>query len=143
MRYLTATDGSEESDAAVEYATRQAAAFDATLEIAHVLEPKTELIEGEVVLPGGERAAQLGEQTLEQARRLAASTVEAEDESVRIETELLAGRPANAIAERARETGADAIFVGHRGLSEERERVVGSVAKSVLDRADVPVTVVR
>jgi nucleotide-binding universal stress UspA family protein len=141
MRYLTATDGSEESDAAVEYATRQASAFDATLEIAHVLEPKTELIEGEVVLPGGERAAQLGEQTLEQARRLAADDVE--DENVRIETELLAGRPANAIAERARETGADAIFVGHRGLSEERERVVGSVAKSVLDRADVPVTVVR
>jgi nucleotide-binding universal stress UspA family protein len=141
MRYLVAADGSEESDEAVEYAARQAAAFDATLEIAHVLEPKTELIEGEIVLPGGERATQLGEQTLDQARRLASEVLD--DEGVRIETELLAGRPAHAIAERASETGADAVFVGHRGLTEERERVVGSVAKSVVDRADVPVTVVR
>jgi nucleotide-binding universal stress UspA family protein len=141
MRYLIATDGSEESDAAVKYAARQAVAFDATLEIAHVLEPETELVEGEIVLPGGDRATQLGEQTLDQARRLAVDAADAE--GPRIETELLAGRPAHAIAERADETGVDAIYVGHRGLTEERERVVGSVAKSVLDRANVPVTVVR
>jgi nucleotide-binding universal stress UspA family protein len=141
MRYLVAADGSEESDRAVEYAATQAVAFDATLEVVHVLEPETELVGGEIVLPGGERATELGEQTLAQARRLAVESVDGEDPSV--ETELLAGRPAHAIATRARETGTDAIFVGHRGLSEERERVVGSVAKSVVDRADVPVTVVR
>jgi nucleotide-binding universal stress UspA family protein len=83
---------------------------------------------------------ELGEQTVDQARRLA---VDAVDEDLRVETELLAGRPARAIAQHASERGIDAIFVGHRGLSEERERVVGSVAKSVVDRADVPVTVVR
>ena len=140
MRYMVAADGSRESDAAVEYAATQAAAFDATLEIAHVLEPRTELVEGEVVLPGGERAMELGEQTVDQARRLA---VDAVDEDLRVETELLAGRPARAIAQHASERGIDAIFVGHRGLTEERERVVGSVAKSVVDRAEVPVTVVR
>jgi hypothetical protein len=43
----------------------------------------------------------------------------------------------------ANAAGADAIFVGHRGLSEEREAVVGSVAKEVLSKATVPVTVVR
>ncbi len=37
---------------------------------------------------------------------------------------------------------ADAVFVGHRGLSEERERVVGSVAKAVVDKAAVPVAVI-
>jgi nucleotide-binding universal stress UspA family protein len=140
MRYMVAVDGSTESDRAVEHAATRAAAFDATLEIAHVLEPQTELVEGEVVLPGGERATELGEQTLAQARRLAVDTVE---DDLRVETELLAGRPARAIARRASERGVDAIFVGHRGLSEERERVVGSVAKSVVDRAEVPVTVVR
>lgn len=140
MRYLVAVDGSTESDTAVEYAATQAAALGARLEVVHVLEPQTELIEGEVVLPGGERATELGEQTLAQARRIA---VDAVDEDLRVETELLAGRPSRAIARHAHERGADAIFVGHRGLSEERERVVGSVAKSVVDRAEIPVTVVR
>ncbi|MEF8853680.1 MAG: universal stress protein [Haloarculaceae archaeon] len=142
MRYIVATDGSEESDAAVRYATRHALAFDATLEIVHVLEPKTELVGGEVVLPGGEKATELGRRTLEAARGVATDVADA-DGGTEIETELLAGRPADAIADRARETEADAIFVGHRGLSEERERVVGSVAKNVVDKATVPVTVIR
>ena len=38
---------------------------------------------------------------------------------------------------------ADAVFVGHRGLSERRETMVGSVAKQFVERADRPVTVVR
>jgi len=143
MRYLVATDGSEESDNAVRYASTQAVAFDATLEITHVLQPKTELIDGEIVLPGGDRASELGEQTLEQARRLAAKTVDEYTAGVSIETQLLTGRPAEVITRHAQETDADAIYVGHRGLSEEREQVVGSVAKSVVDKATIPVTVTR
>lgn len=30
-----------------------------------------------------------------------------------------------------------------RGLSEEREQVVGSVAKTVVDKASVPVTIIK
>ena len=141
MRYLVATDGSREGDSAVEYASRQAAAFDATLAIVHVLTPDTRLVEGELVLAGGSKAVELGERTLEGARRLAVDAVETDDPDV--ETELLSGRPAEAITDHAREVDADAIYVGHRGLSEEREQVVGSVAKSVLDKATVPVTVIR
>lgn len=143
MRYLVATDGSEESDNAVRYASAQAAAFDATLDIVHVLQPEAELIDGEIVLPSGERATELGEQTLEQARRLAAEIVDERGDGVPIETQLLAGRPAETIAEYARETGTDAMYVGHRGLSEAQEQVVGSVAKSIVDKATVPVTVIR
>ncbi|MEF8842956.1 MAG: universal stress protein [Haloarculaceae archaeon] len=141
MRYLVATDGSREGDSAVEYASRHAAALDATLEIVHVLTPDTRLVDGELVLAGGSKAVELGERTLEQARRLAADAVEAEPPD--IDAELLSGRPAESITDHAREAEADAIFVGHRGLSEEREQVVGSVAKSVLDKATVPVTVIR
>ena len=143
MRYLVATDGSEEADNAVRYASTQAVAFDATLEIVHILQPRTELIDGEIVLSGGNRAAELGEQTLEQARRLAAEIVDERGDGGTIETQLLAGRPAETITEYARESGVDAIYVGHRGLSEEREEVVGSVAKSIVDKATVPVTVIR
>ncbi|MEF8813069.1 MAG: universal stress protein [Halovenus sp.] len=143
MRYLVAADGSEESEKAVQYASKQALTFDATLEIAHVLEPRAELMDGEIALPGGEKATEHGEEILERARQLAAEFAEEHADGLRVETQLLTGRPADAITERAEETGADAIYVGHRGLSERAEPVVGSVAKTVVDKATVPVVVTR
>jgi len=142
MRYLVATDGSEESDDAVRYAAVQAQAFDATLEIVHVLVPEAELVEDEMVLPAGDRATEAGERTLEAARRLAVDSAK-QGGDLDTETQLLTGRPADAITEYAEEVGVDAIYVGHRGLSEKREQVVGSVAKSVVDKASVPVTVIK
>ncbi|WP_418280965.1 universal stress protein [Halorubrum sp. DTA98] len=143
MKYLVATDGSDESDDAIRYAATQAAALDATLEIVHVLTPETEVINGEIVLPGDDQSIELGERILQRARRLAVDAAADRDVDLPVDTELLAGRPANVIADHASDIGADAIYVGHRGLSEERERVVGSVAKGVVDRATVPVTVIR
>ncbi|MFY4816305.1 universal stress protein, partial [Haloarcula sp. AONF1] len=122
-------------------AARQAVAFYETLEIAHVLTPDSELVDGTIVLPGEEAAVEAGQGVLESARSIAEEAVG--DESVDVETQLLTGRPADAITEYAVEEPVDAIYVGHRGLSEEREQVVGSVAKSVVDKADVPVTVIR
>ena len=141
MSYLVATDGSTESDKAVRYAARQAVAFYETLVIAHVLTPDSELIDGTLILPGEEAAVEAGEDILSNARRIADEAVG--DEPIDVETQLLTGRPADAITGYARENPVDAIYVGHRGLSEEREQVVGSVAKSVVDKADVPVTVIR
>lgn len=139
MRYIVATDGSEASQEAVRYAAVHADAFDATLEVVTVLTPEPELAEGEIILPATDAAIDAGRETVAAAEALATDAAG----GIEITTELLTGRPADAITEHAAETGADAIFLGHRGLSEKRERVVGSVAKSVLDRADVPVTVVR
>jgi len=138
MRYLVATDGSEVSDEAVAYAAKHAAAMGATLELVHVIEPEAEFVDGDLIQPGDEELLTAGRQTLELAREHATAAAD-----VDVETELLTGRPADAIAEYTAESDIDAIYVGHRGLSEKREQVVGSVAKSVLDRATVPVTVVR
>ncbi len=143
MRYLVATDGSTLGDEAVRHAARHAVAFDATLVIAHVLTPDSELIDGTLILPGEEAAVEEGERVLESARAVAEDVVETDHTALTVETELLTGRPADAITAFADETGVDAIHVGHRGLSEEREQVVGSVAKSVVDKATVPVTVIR
>jgi nucleotide-binding universal stress UspA family protein len=143
MRYIVATDGSEEADAAVGYASGQAAAFGATLDVVHVLTPETKLVDGELVLAGGSRALELGERTLREARRLATDATGEGAERLAVETQLLTGTPADAIVEHRRATGADAIYVGHRGRSEQRESTVGSVAKSVVDKATVPVTVIR
>ena len=141
MSYLVATDGSTEGDEAVRYAARQAVAFYETLEIVHVLTPESELVDGTIVLPGEQAAVASGEDVLDTARTVAEEAVG--DDPIDVETQLLTGRPATAITEYADEAPVDAIYVGHRGLTEEREQVVGSVAKSVVDKADVPVTVIR
>ena len=143
MRYIVATDGSEESKDAIRYAARQAQALGATLELVHAIEPEAELRNGELVLPGSDRSTELGEQTLTAGRELAAEVARARESTLDVETQLLAGRPADAITNHADESDADAIYVGHRGLSEERESVVGSVAKAIVDKASVPVTVIR
>ena len=142
MRHLVATDGSALGDEAVRYAARHTVAFDGTLVIAHVLTPDSELIDGTIVLPGEEAAVAEGERVLERARSVATDAIDG-GADLAVETELLTGRPAEAITDFAAETDADAIYVGHRGLSEEREQVVGSVAKSVVDKATIPVTVIR
>ena len=143
MTFLVATDGSEISDTAVEHAAGEASTWDASLRIVHVLTPETEFVDGSLVLPGEAEAIEHGERTLEQAERLAAETAADHDTELEIETELLAGRPAESIAEYAAKAAVRGIYVGHRGLSEEREQVVGSVAKTVVDKATVPVTIIK
>lgn len=143
MRYVVATDGSSASDAAVTYAAEHAVGFDAALEIVHVLVPQTRLEGGQAVFEGEEAAIGPGKRTLAQAERLAADVASGFDAELEIASELLSGQPAPAIAAHAEDVSADAIYVGHRGLSSEREKVVGSVAKRVVDEAAVPVVVVR
>jgi len=139
MRYIVAVDDSDESDDTVTYATEHAAAFDATLELVHVVVPETELLGEELVLQGRKEATEEGNRILEEA----VAHVEEVADAVDVVTQLLSGRPADAIVDRVSETDADAVFVGHRGLSSKQEEVVGSVAKSIVSKATVPVTVVR
>mgnify|MGYP000067792414 FL=1 len=143
MRYTVATDGSTESDDAVAYAARHALAVDAVLEVVHVLTPETELVDGEVVMSGERAAIERGERVLDRASERAHEVAADRDGDLTVETQLLTGWPAGAVVDHAEATGADAIYVGHRGLSAEREQGVGSVAKTVVDKAEVPVTVIR
>lgn len=143
MRHLAAVDGSAESDEAVRRAARDATAFDATLEVVHVLTPRPELRDGEVVLPGESTALENGQRILDRAVEVARTAAAERDAGIEVEKTLRTGRPAPEIVDRAAETGADAVYLGHRGESARRPGAVGSVAKSVIDRADVPVTITR
>ena len=144
MWYLVATDGSEISDRAIEHAAVEACARDANLRIVHVLTPEIKLVDGAIVLPGEREAIEHSQRMLERAARLATSTAAEHGTEIEISTELLTGRPADAITEYAKERNVDVIFVGHRGRADsDVDRGSGSVAKSVVDKASVPVTVVR
>lgn len=143
MGYLVATDGSTVSDSAVIHAAHEAAVWGRSLTIVHVLTPEPKLVDGELVLPASETAIETGQTLLAEAESLAFDTAAEHNVDIDISTELLAGWPADTITDYARTHPFDGIFVGHRGLSDASSSVLGSVAKSVLDKATVPVTIIK
>jgi nucleotide-binding universal stress UspA family protein len=147
MEYLVAVDGSESSTHALEHAIEFASQAGATLRVAYAVEPRI-LVEGEeeptnaaigerIYTENIEVAEDRGEEVLADAR------AQVEAAGLSAETELLYGDPVDSIAEYAEGEGVTGIIVGHRGLSSQVERMVGSVAKGLVENATVPVTVVK
>jgi len=149
MKFLVAVDGSEASDDALAYATDIADAMDGSITAVHAVNPAvfedagTEPLESfaeadrSLIMQSVEDAEERGLDILADAATFAA------DLGADVDTELLHGAPVKAITEYAETEGFDAIFVGHRGRSEHTELMLGSVAKDLVTRATVPVTVVR
>jgi nucleotide-binding universal stress UspA family protein len=148
MDFVVATDGSTQSEAAIEHAVALAEATDGSVTVVHAVTPAVRTQGGSdpVVDPSNAAdrllmedesdAGARGERILENA-----STV-AEDGGMTVETELLHGDAVDAIVEYATAVDADGVVVGHRVLTERAEEHLGSVAKSLVSRSPVPVTVV-
>jgi nucleotide-binding universal stress UspA family protein len=62
---------------------------------------------------------------------------------VQLETEILAGHPAELLARRAQEDDFDLIVIGHTGHSRLHHLFLGSTADRVVERAGCSVLVVR
>lgn len=149
MDFIVAIDGSDQARNALAYATDILEARRGTLTAVHVVDPT-------VFDTGGRDPA---ESFSEADRRLVLESVaDAEDRGLElleevedfagelgaeVETELLYGDPVVELTDYAADRGVDGIVLGHRGLSERAETMVGSVAKAVVERATVPVIVVR
>jgi nucleotide-binding universal stress UspA family protein len=148
MRFLVAVDGSGPSDEALAYALDLAGRVGAAVTVVTAVEPA-------VVVEGGDREVSYTEaddrivqesyeDAEERARdRLDAAAERAAEAGIEVETELLEGDPVEVVPAFAEAAGVDALFVGHRGLSDRVESMVGSVAKGLVERSTVPVTVVR
>ncbi len=148
MKFVVATDGSKQSEAALQHALGLAEATDGSVRVVHVATPEVQTQGGSdpVVDPSNAAdrllmedehdAENRGERILENAAALAA------DHGATVETDLLHGDPVETLADYATEVEADGVVVGHRGLTERAEQHLGSVAKSLVGRSPVPVTVV-
>lgn len=144
MEFLVAVDGSEQSKRALRYACEMARAAGASVVLAHAADPAVFQAEGvdetdrddALVMEGPDDAEERGRAVLEEALELA------REAGFDPETELLYGDPVVVISEYAEERDVTGVYVGHRGLSEEYEAVMGSVAKRLVERSAVPVTVV-
>ena len=135
-KIVWATDGSDSAEKALPYAKSLAEGQDATLFVAHAVETYT-----------GSRAAGLplyaNEEELQE--KVKSEIAELESEGVRVESKFLTGlgtRAAHAIAEYAREVGADVIVAGTRGHTPLGGLLLGSVTQRLLHIAPCPVLVV-
>lgn len=149
MKFLVAVDGSNEAGNALQYAADIAAVAGGSITVAHAVhpavydeggsEPITTLSDAEqrLILENVEDAEQRGIDVLDDALD------RVEDVGVDVEGELLYGDPVTEIADFAEAEGFDGIYVGHRGRTGRAELLLGSVAKAIVERATVPVTVVR
>jgi nucleotide-binding universal stress UspA family protein len=129
-------DGSETSRAAVSWAARRAGKT-GIVHVVHCFSPPADwydpIVTGQVPGEGGARGkAVLDALLLEGGDALL---------DVDYELELVAGRPAHAIAEAAREHDADEIVIGSRGFGTLRA-ALGSVSHELLHAADRPVMVI-
>lgn len=149
MKHLVAFDGSDEASNALAYATDIADAVDGEITVVNVADPYVYDEGGtEPISTFADADERLIAESLEDAEQRALAVLQrveglADDLGHEIETDLLYGDPVSEIATYAKAEEFDAIYVGHRGRSERGELLLGSVAKGLVERATVPVTVVR
>lgn len=129
MTVLAPIDGTDVSFRALEFAAKLATNFDATLDVVHITDERTEATED----------------ILERARTVLEGTgVEAEPE---VSTDLdLEFRPADRVGEDiirlVEERSYDHVVMGHEGSGTVERAIIGSAAETVLRAERVPVTVI-
>ena len=149
MRLLVATDGSHASAKALDHAVELADATDGSITVAYAVDPQAYAEGGQVpptdITEYDDRLLLEDEDdAYDRGRRIVDAAAErARVASVEVDTALLDGDPTDTLPDYAASEGYDGIFVGHRGLDPHEERLLGSVAKTLVERSRVPVTVVR
>ncbi|WIV65877.1 universal stress protein [Natrialbaceae archaeon AArc-T1-2] len=138
-RILVPVDGSEQADAALEYALE---AFpDATIAVVHVVDLPFETGHDEV---GGTYLESIRDEFDERADEILASAETIADEQGRsVETASIYGDPKSEIVEYALEAECDQIVMGGHGRSLAARLVTGTVAETVTRRSSITVTLVR
>ncbi len=139
---LVATDFSDASEAALNYAKSLAKAFGATIHVLHVLEDlaahawTTEVYVA--ALPG------VHEEMEKQARERLDATLTAEErEAFKAQLTLRTGSAFVEIVRHAREIKADLLVMGTHGRGAIAHMLLGSVAERVVRKAPCPVLTVR
>ncbi|MFW5911588.1 MAG: universal stress protein [Halolamina sp.] len=136
QRILVPTDGSEESNAAVERAVGLAAAFDAELHGVYVVNagavPTTDVDVREQLFAEIERR---GETAVDQVDSMAAEA------GVDVVTAVVSGVPHERIVDYAEDEDVDLIVMGTHGRTGLRHTLLGSVAERVIRHSPVPVLV--
>lgn len=140
MKLLIPTDGSSAALRAVEYAARMVPlACDLEVHLLHV-RPPVDSWEVKSHL-GADEIADLERGMAEDALRDAEATLREAD--VKFTTHVVEGEAAEEIARQAAALGCHQIVMGRRGKGALSGLLLGSVSTRVLQRVDIPVTLVK
>jgi nucleotide-binding universal stress UspA family protein len=126
-------DGSEESRMALAVAVQRAGPHGTVVPV-HVVASASDWLGA----PYYDRDVEAAHQT---AQALLGEIDDLDTGSIAVEPEVIEGEPAEALLRIARSRGAHEIVVGSRGLGRFRT-MLGSVSRSLLQRADRPVVIV-
>lgn len=138
---LHATDFSEPSKIALEYARTLASRFDSHLHVVHVHQS---VAAAAMMSPGGVIPPHVEEDDRRQAEEMLTGTEVGEYvPSERVSRSLLLGTPFAEIIRFAREHDVDLIVLGTHGRSGLKHLIMGSVAEKVVREAPCPVLTVR
>jgi Universal stress protein UspA and related nucleotide-binding proteins len=134
-RILLAVDGSEHSEKTIPVVTDMGTRYGAAVTVLHVREHEMNW-GSDVDIETSEEASQLVERVV---RTLKDAGVDVRGEIPRVTI----GSASQEILRFAKETNADLIVMGTRGLTDWSGLLLGSVAHKVLHMADCPVLLVR
>ena len=138
-RILVPTDFSEESKAAIRYATRLAEQFGASIHLAYIIDSLGDLKDAEVV-PWN---AKTEDAIVVMQRKLGELANEEIEELVPVYPHVVSGRADEEIIALARAYFCDLIIISTHGRRGVSRALIGSVAERVVRDAHCPVLVVR
>jgi nucleotide-binding universal stress UspA family protein len=136
---LVAVDGSPSSNAAVDWAARDAALHNLPLVLVHVLAPPVVMTFPETPMPPGytEWQQEQGERHLREAVKIA----ERQDADLRVDAQIVVGSTVPMLVDMSRD--AARLVVGSRGHGLLRRSLLGSVSSSLVRHAHCPVAVIH
>ena len=140
-RILVATDFSEASDSAIDYAAALARQLSVSLYVIHVLDNLYPQGVWDFHLPETGETRSRHEQAVRSDLVKIAARVE--QAGVHVTTDVREGSPADEIVTAARQFGADLIVMATHGRSGLPHLLLGSVAERVLRQANCPVLALR
>jgi nucleotide-binding universal stress UspA family protein len=144
MRVILAVDGSEPSGLAVDLVAAAAWPPGTGIDVLQVIDLASLVYGGPWPAVPTIAPDQIEADFREQAERTIRETAaRLAGPDRRIHTEVIPGRPATVIVDRAREMRADLIVLGSRGHGTIESMVLGSVSAEVVDHAPCPVLVAR
>ena len=135
---VVATDFSEQSELALEYARVFAKRFGANLRVLHVVEIPV-VVSAEVPLPD---VAEFADRAVASAKKTLADTL-AHLVETNVVGQVLVGHPAESIVQYADDHAADLIVMGTHGRRGVAHFFLGSVAEAVIQTAPCPVFTVK
>ncbi|QQS41927.1 MAG: universal stress protein [Acidobacteriota bacterium] len=147
MRVILATDGTSESNAAVEMVGNPRLADGDEVTIITVIDMAVPMAFDAYAgyLPNTQEIEKIARENAEAVLAETSRVVEESlsETSVNVRTEILIGSPESRIVEKAEDMGADLIVVGSHGYNRWERLLLGSVSDSVVHHAPCSVLVVR